>query len=48
MSKEGKRREEKEKDVDLYISIVLLAWSLARSCEIDLSAIAFRRENSSL
>ena len=30
--------------VDLYISIVLLAWSLARSDEIDLSAIAVKRE----
>ena len=29
--------------VDLYISIVLLAWSLARSYEIDLSAIAIKR-----
>ena len=30
--------------VDLYPSIVLLAWSLARSDEIDLSAIAVKRE----
>ena len=30
--------------VDLYLSIVLLAWSLARSDEIDLSAIAVKRE----
>ena len=30
--------------VDMYISIVLLAWSLARSDEIDLSAIAVKRE----
>ena len=29
--------------VDLYLSIVLLAWSLARSDEIDLSAIAVKR-----
>ena len=36
--------------VDIYISIsiVLLAWSLARSHEIDLRAIAIRRENCSL
>ena len=34
--------------VDMYISIVLLAWSLARSHEIDLRAIAIRRENCSL
>ena len=32
------------KSVDLYPSIVLLAWSLARSDEIDLSAIAVKRE----
>ena len=30
--------------VDLYLSIVLLAWSLARSDEINLSAIAVKRE----
>ena len=30
--------------VDLYPSIVILAWSLARSDEIDLSAIAVKRE----
>ena len=30
--------------VDLYPSMVLLAWSLARSDEIDLSAIAVKRE----
>ena len=33
-----------EEGVDLYISIALLAWSLARSDEIDLSAIAVKRE----
>ena len=32
-----------EPRVDLYPSIVLLAWSLARSYEIDLSAIAIKR-----
>ena len=30
--------------MDIYLSIVLLAWSLARSDEIDLSAIAVKRE----
>ena len=34
--------------VDMYISIIVLAWSIARSHEIDLSAIAIRRENCSL
>ena len=33
-----------EQPVDLYPSMVLLAWSLARSDEIDLSAIAVKRE----
>ena len=30
--------------MDLYPGIVLLAWSLARSDEIDLSAIVVKRE----
>ena len=51
---EAKRRAEQDRKifskcflqeaVDLYPSIVLLAWSLARSDEIDLSAIAVKRE----
>jgi hypothetical protein len=41
-------RYRRQQRVDLYISIVLLAWSLARSDEINLSAIAVGRENCSL
>ncbi len=37
------RRGEKA-HVDMYVCIVLLAWSLARSDEIDLSAIVVKRE----
>jgi len=42
----GRHRATQQCDttVDLYLSIVLLAWSLARLDEIDLSAIAVKRE----
>ena len=40
----GQYGADREPFVDLYPSIVLLAWSLARSDEIDLSAIAVKRE----
>ena len=40
----NRARRKRKVRVDLYPSIVLLAWSLARSDEIDLSAIAVKRE----